>query len=64
MACIERRCKLFGLDAPTKIAPTNPEGTNPYRIAVKDMSDEQLRLIASLRHQLLQEPPPNGGESD
>lgn len=38
MSCIERRCKLFGLDAPTKIAPTDPSGENPYA----GMSDEQL----------------------
>lgn len=29
--CIERRCKLLGLDAPQKIAPTTPDGTQPYR---------------------------------
>jgi len=27
---IERRCKLIGLDAPTKVAPTDPSGTKPY----------------------------------
>ncbi|MDO6466793.1 hypothetical protein [Neptunomonas phycophila] len=27
---IERRCKLMGLDAPTKVAPTDPSGTKPY----------------------------------
>lgn len=26
-----RRCKLLGLDAPTKIAPVTPDGTGPYR---------------------------------
>lgn len=30
MSCIERRCKLLGLDAPTKIAPTNPAGDKSY----------------------------------
>lgn len=30
MACIERRCKLLGLDAPTKIAPTDPTGERAY----------------------------------
>ena len=29
--CIDRRCKLLGLDAPQKIAPTTPDGTQPYR---------------------------------
>ena len=28
--CIEKRCKLLGLDAPTKIAPTDPTGKQAY----------------------------------
>ena len=28
--CVERRCKLLGLDAPTKVAPTDPTGTREY----------------------------------
>src|SRR5690606_2857207 len=28
---VERRCKLLGLDATTKVAPTNPEGDKPYQ---------------------------------
>lgn len=28
--CIERRCKLLGLDAPAKVAPTDPTGDKPY----------------------------------
>lgn len=27
---MERRAKLFGLDAPTKYAPTSPDGEDPY----------------------------------
>ncbi len=27
----ERRCRLLGLEAPTKIAPTDPSGTQEYR---------------------------------
>ena len=33
-----RRAKLFGLDSPIKIAPTDPSGENPYA----GMSDEEL----------------------
>lgn len=39
---MERRSRLLGMDAPTKIAPTTPEGNqewSPYA----DMSDEELR---------------------
>ena len=28
--CVDRRCKILGLDAPSKVAPTNPEGYQPY----------------------------------
>lgn len=39
---MDRRAKLLGLDAPTKIAPTDPSGDNPYLAA----SDEELRALA------------------
>jgi hypothetical protein len=35
----ERRAKLRFLDAPIKVAPTDPTGTNPYM----GMSDDRLR---------------------
>jgi hypothetical protein len=35
--CIERRCKILGIDAPTKIAPTDPSGTKEYA----DLTDEE-----------------------
>lgn len=28
--CIDRRCKILGIDAPTKIAPTDPTGEREY----------------------------------
>jgi hypothetical protein len=28
--CINKRCELLGLDAPKKLAPTNPDGTEPF----------------------------------
>lgn len=47
MSCIERRCKLLGLDAPTKVAPTTPEGDKPYN---DELSEERRisRLAAIL----------------
>jgi hypothetical protein len=30
LAALAQLCKLDGLDAPTKVAPTNPEGDSPY----------------------------------
>jgi hypothetical protein len=35
---MERRAKLLGLDAPTKVAPTTPDGTREYQ----EMDDEQV----------------------
>jgi len=42
--CIDKRLKLFGLEAPQKIAPTDPTGEKPYQI----MDDNELekRLVA------------------
>lgn len=31
----ERRAKLLGLDAPTKVAPTTPDGTEPFSLEIK-----------------------------
>lgn len=35
---MERRARLLGLDAPTKVAPTSPDGSTPYQ----GMSDAEL----------------------
>lgn len=35
---LEREAKLLGLDAPAKVAPTTPEGSDPY----DSMSDAEL----------------------
>ena len=40
---MERRAKLNGLDAPQKIAPTDPTGENPYT----KMTDDELRALAA-----------------
>lgn len=46
---VERRCKLLGLDAPTKVAPTSPDGEKPYR----SMSESELdNRIAELQQKL------------
>jgi hypothetical protein len=34
--CINKRCEILGLDAPRKIAPTTPDGQEPYRLTVED----------------------------
>lgn len=40
---MERRAKLLGLDAPTKIAPTDPTGESEYA----GLSDDALRELAA-----------------
>ena len=40
--------KLFGLDAPVKIAPTTPDGMEQFRIAISDMSEEQLAITRTI----------------
>lgn len=42
LKCIAKRCEILGLDAPKKIAPTSPDGENPYMTA----SVEDLILLA------------------
>jgi len=39
---MERRAKLLGLDAPTKIAPTTPDGKQPLPIAILNMPVDDL----------------------
>jgi len=43
--CIDRRCKLLGLDAPTKIAPTDPSGTREYDNITDDERIARLGAI-------------------
>jgi len=35
--CIEQRCKILGINAPQKIAPTTPDGQEPFRLTVEDL---------------------------
>lgn len=47
--CQQRRAKMLGLDAPQKIAPTNPEGDKPYQPQdLSGLSDDELRQLAAL----------------
>jgi len=32
--CIERRCKIIGIDAPTKLAPTTPDGKESFGVVI------------------------------
>lgn len=44
---MKRRASLFGLDAPTKIAPVTPDGKNPYLASeMRESLMQKLRNIA------------------
>lgn len=44
--CVQQRCKILGLEAPTKVAPTDPTGEKEY----EGFSDrERLARIEALR---------------
>lgn len=42
-----RRAALLGLDAPVKIAPTNPEGTRPFKGLTDEELDAQMAQLAA-----------------
>jgi hypothetical protein len=41
--CIEQRCRILGIHAPQKIAPTTPDGQEPYRLTVEDFTQARSR---------------------
>lgn len=45
--CIDKRCKILGIDAPQKIAPTDPTGMREY-VGLTD-GERALRIEALLR---------------
>lgn len=56
LQCSRERRTILGLDAPTKVAPTTPEGDEPYLLTIveaekklKDLTTEQLQTIAAAR---------------
>ncbi len=46
MACIDRRCKLLGVDAPVKLAPTDPSGLAEY--GMRDYRAEMERRLSRI----------------
>ena len=59
LSIVERRCRLLGLDLPQKIAPTTPDGAEPYQPKdLKGVSDEDL---TGRINELLAKVQPGGG---
>jgi hypothetical protein len=50
--CIAKRCELLGLNAPQKIAPTTPDGQEPYRLTVEDFTQARNRAQEWRRERL------------
>lgn len=48
LKALAQEAKLTGTLAPVKFAPTNIQGDEPYRVAVKDLNADQLAAIISL----------------
>lgn len=44
--CISERCKILGIYAPAKVAPTNPEGDKPYDNGISD--EQRITRIAAI----------------
>jgi len=53
LKCGQARRALLGLDAPTRIAPVMPDGREPFRLAVGQLSITELRVIKRIRDQTL-----------
>ena len=51
--CVEQRLKVFGLYAPTKVAPTDPTGNRAYSldVVVRGLSDAQLQALQEANEQ-------------
>ncbi|HEV3024962.1 MAG TPA: hypothetical protein VGX76_20955, partial [Pirellulales bacterium] len=45
LRCIDKRCAIRGLDAPKKIAPTDPAGTKAFELALEGCTDEELEVL-------------------
>jgi hypothetical protein len=41
--CLEQRAKILGLFAPQKVAPTTPDGQEPYRLNFEDLVEARNR---------------------
>ena len=43
--CIEKRCKILGLDAPAKVAQTTPDGESPWNPESPEQYEAHLRKV-------------------
>ena len=48
LACLDSEADLLGLYPPKKTALTTPDGLHPWTPALKDLSDEELAVLAKI----------------
>jgi hypothetical protein len=46
LACLDSEAELLGLFPPKKVAPTTPDGRDPWAPALRSLSDEELAALA------------------
>jgi hypothetical protein len=70
---LQDEAQLLGLYAPTKIAPTTPDGQEPFRLAVAQLTMEELRTLQRIQKssllthsagEVIDEPTHNGQHRD
>tara|TARA_R110002074_G_scaffold402332_1_gene607504 strand:+ start:10326 stop:10898 length:573 start_codon:yes stop_codon:yes gene_type:complete len=44
LKCVTKRCELLGVNAPTKIAATTPDGSEPYSMGIVALAAEAARI--------------------
>ena len=48
--CIDKRCRILGLDAPVKVAPTNPDGDEEYTgLSLEERADRIAAILDRAR---------------
>ena len=63
LKCIDRRCSICGLDAPSKVAVTTPDASKVFAEAPKDPTEEELGVrerLAERQSQIGGAGQPNG----
>ncbi|MFN0018634.1 MAG: hypothetical protein ACKVP0_10265 [Pirellulaceae bacterium] len=63
--CVEQRCKILGLLAPSKVAASPLEGSTPPKVHIdlSTLTDAQLEALDALRDRLLGLPPKSSNPS-
>lgn len=50
--CVEQRCKILGLLAPSRIAPTTPDGDKPYVLTETERAERLLEVLEKIKERI------------